>query len=708
MSDKEIPVSAKVEDLQQNTVKQEGQTFHTQTGVPVNDSHNTLKVGERGPSLLEDFIFKDKMQHFDRERIPERVVHARGTGVHGVFKLTKDMSQYTSADFLNGVGKETPVFVRFSTVAGFRGSTDLARDVRGFSVKFYTQQGNYDLVGNNIPVFFIQDSMKFPDVVHAVKPEADNEMPQAASAHDTFWDFVSLSPETSHMIMWTMSDRAIPRSLRMMEGFGVHTFKFVNKEGKASFVKFHWKPVLGVHSVAWDEAQKISGKNSDFHRQDLFDAIDAGAFPEWDFGVQIVPEEDEHKFDFDLLDPTKLIPEEEVPVEIIGRMTLNRKPDNFFAEVEQVAFAPANIVPGIDFSNDPLLQGRIFSYTDTQLHRLGGANFHQIPINRPVVDNTNTFRDGFHQSKIYQGKAVYTPNSVGGGCPFLAKMADGGFVTANERVEGHKIRARSDSFRDHYSQAKLFYNSQSDYEKTHIKNAIAFELSKCKISEIRQRVVQQISNIDLELSQYVAEKIGAEKPKHAEPVENFVRNADQSAAEVASVIKEGKTKKSAPLSMAGTVKNSLKTRQIAAFITEGFDGEAFNKLKNAVENEGGMLKPVAPHIGKVKDSQGNAVEVKDSYFNAAAVLFDAVYVIGDEDKISQIANIPNAVEFANDAIKHCKAIGGVASSEKFFRKAPLFANVDPNDWAVVTDGNQQQFLEAVKKHRNWDREAKMY
>ena len=412
----------------------------TNQGLLVNDDQNSLKAGERGATLLEDFILREKITHFDHERIPERIVHARGSGAHGVFQLYEPMAKYTKARFLNDTTIQTPVFVRFSTVAGFRGSSDLARDVRGFSVKFYTQEGNYDLVGNNIPVFFIQDAIKFPDLIHAVKPEPDNEIPQAASAHDTFWDFISLMPESTHMVMWAMSDRALPRSLRMMEGFGVHTFRFINDNNESFFVKFHWKPLLGVHSVAWDEAQQISGKDPDFHRRDLWEAIESGAFPEWEFGVQIIPEADEHKFDFDLLDPTKLVPEELVPVQRIGKMTLNRNPDNFFAETEQVAFHPGHLVPGIDFTNDPLLQGRLFSYTDTQLSRLGSPNFHEIPINRSINTVHNNQRDGHMRQQINKGVAAYNPNSTGGGCPFQAKMAEGGFTSHMERIDGKKIR----------------------------------------------------------------------------------------------------------------------------------------------------------------------------------------------------------------------------------------------------------------------------
>src|ERR1700744_147781 len=513
-------------DLQRNTESGDGQFMTTDHGLPISDDQNSLKAGDRGPTLLEDFILREKITHFDHERIPERVVHARGSGAHGVFKLYKPLAEYTKAGFLNDTETETPVFVRFSTVAGSRGSTDLARDVRGFAVKFYTQAGNFDLVGNNMPVFFIQDAIKFPDLIHAVKPEPHNEIPQAASAHDTFWDFISLMPESAHMIMWVMSDRAIPRSLRMMEGFGVHTFRFVNDKNQAFFVKFHWKPLLGVHSVAWDEAQQISGKDPDFHRRDLWDAIEAGAFPEWEFGVQIIPEADEHKFDFDLLDPTKLIPEELVPVQRVGTLTLNRNPDNFFAETEQVAFHPGHLVPGIDFSNDPLLQGRLFSYTDTQLSRLGSPNFHEIPINRSINTVHNNQRDGHMRQQINKDKTSYSPNSIGGGCPFQARAAEGGFTSYMERIDSKKIRGRSKSFFDHFSQAALFFHRQSVVEQNHIINALRFELGNVTIPAIRERMVGILSMVDKALAQSVANGLGIALPKKPEQPINHSIPAD--------------------------------------------------------------------------------------------------------------------------------------------------------------------------------------
>src|SRR3984885_11683409 len=477
----------------------------TQQGTPVFDDQNSLKIGARGPTTLEDFHLREKIFHFDHERIPERVVHARGFGAHGFFENYESLADITAADLFQRAGEKTPAFVRFSTVAGNKGSADLARDVRGFAVKLYTQQGNWDIVGNNIPVFFIQDAIKFPDLIHAAKAEPDRDFPQAQTAHDNFWDFISLMPESMHMIMWVMSDRAIPRSLRMMEGFGVHTFRMINEAGKSVFVKFRWKPLLGVHSVAWDEALEISGKDPDSHRRDLHDAIESGAFPEWELGIQVVDEKDEHKFPFDLLDPTKLIPEELVPVQKIGKMVLNRNPDNFFSETEQVAFHPGHLVPGIDFTNDPLLQGRLFSYTDTQLTRLGGPNFAQIPINRPIVPVHNNQRDGHMRQTINQGKSSYNPNSIGGGCPFQAKMAEGGFTSHTERIDAVKVRARSRSFFDHFSQATLFFNSQSEAEKNHLVNALRFELGKLTIPAIRERMVGLLTQVDKTLAAQVAE-----------------------------------------------------------------------------------------------------------------------------------------------------------------------------------------------------------
>ncbi len=578
--------NAKVEALGAQVEVGADQLLTTNQGLRVNDDQNSLKAGDRGPSLLEDFMLREKITHFDHERIPERIVHARGAGAHGVFEVYESMAHVTRAAFLQDPKVKTPVFVRFSTVAGSRGSTDLARDVRGFAVKFYTTEGNFDLVGNNMPVFFIQDALKFPDLIHAVKPEPHNEIPQAASAHDTFWDFISLMPESMHMIMWVMSDRAIPRSYRMMEGFGVHTFRFVNARGKSSFVKFHWKPLLGLHSVVWDEAQCISGCDPDFHRRDLWEAIDSGIFPEWEFGVQIVPEKDEHKFDFDLLDPTKIIPEELIPVERIGKLTLNRNPDNFFAETEQVAFHVGHVVSGIDFTNDPLMQGRLFSYTDTQLIRLGGPNFHEIPINRPLAPVHNNQRDGHMRQTINRGKVSYSPNSLGDNDPAQVSAVDGGFVSFAERIDATKVRARSPSFFDHFSQAAMFFYSQSPVEQAHIVNALRFELGKVATAAIRERMVFLLSQVSAELAEGVASGLGIDVPKKGDGPINRSIPADRNPKDFQPMKFTGKPVISPALSMANTVKDSIKSRKVAALVADGFDELALNGMKKALWRPG--------------------------------------------------------------------------------------------------------------------------
>jgi catalase len=664
--------------------------------------------------LLEDFILREKITHFDHERIPERIVHARGSGAHGVFKLYESLSPYTKALFLNDTETETPVFVRFSTVAGSKGSTDLARDVRGFAVKFYTQEGNFDLVGNNMPVFFIQDAIKFPDLIHAVKPEPDNEIPQAASAHDTFWDFISMTPESAHMIMWAMSDRAIPRSLRMMEGFGVHTFRLVNEAGVSHFVKFHWKPLLGVHSVAWSEAQTISGKDPDFHRRDLWDAIDSGAFPEWELGLQIIPEEDEFKYEFDLLDPTKLVPEELVPVQRVGKMTLNRNPDNFFAETEQVAFHLGNVVPGIDFTNDPLLQGRLFSYTDTQLLRLGGPNFHEIPINRPIVPVHNNQRGGHMRQTINKGKTSYGPNSLANNDPKQAKEAEGGFVSYPERIDARKVRARSNSFFDHFSQARLFFNSQSEPEKNHIVDALSFELGKVKTVAIRERMLRILAMIDKGLAAEVAYALGLHIPQTDEQLnQNVPADADPVAYE--SVQAEGSLAVSDALSMANTVKESIKTRKIAILAADGVNEKSVATVKKAIEGAGGVVEIIAPKLGYVKSANDEDIHVDESFLGAASVLFDAVYVPGGTNSVASIEADADAIHFLNEAFKHCKAIAAdsdaiqVLEATYFSKKLPA----DYSEESVMTEGIilgddagklADQFIAAIAKHRFWDRE----
>ncbi|MEH3112867.1 catalase [Pedobacter terrae] len=693
-----------------------GEKLTTNHGVKINDDQNSLKAGDRGATLLEDFILREKITHFDHERIPERVVHARGSGAHGVFKVYEDMSDVTRAAFLCDPGIETPVFVRFSTVAGSRGSTDLARDVRGFAVKFYTQEGNFDLVGNNMPVFFIQDAVKFPDLVHAVKPEPDNEIPQAASAHDTFWDFISFMPESAHMIMWLMSDRAIPRSYRMMEGFGVHTFRFVNASGVASFVKFHWKPLLGVHSVAWDEAQNISGKDPDFHRRDLWDAIEAGAFPEWELGVQIVAEEDEFKFGFDLLDPTKIIPEELVPVQRIGKMTLNRNPDNFFAETEQVAFHVGHVVPGIDFTNDPLLQGRLFSYTDTQLIRLGGPNFHEIPINRPVVPIHNNQRDGYMRQTINRGKTSYGPNGIAANDPRQAKAAEGGFVSYNERIDAKKIRARSRSFFDHFSQARLFFNSQSEAEKNHLIDALSFELGKVTMVEIRERMLGLLNHVDKGLAAAVAYALGLHVPTIPLAELNGSIPADADPADYTPEQKEGELAKSEALSMAGTPKDSIATRKIAILAADGINGKSLSKVKDTLVAQGAMVHIIAPKLGTILSQEDQQIDVDESFLTAASVLYDAVYLPGGTNSSATLEAEANAVHFLNEAFKHCKAIAADATAIQvleatyFYKKLPDEYSQETvlREGILVSDDLSslaELFTRMIALHRFWDREV---
>lgn len=706
----------KTDSLQQHTEDSQGQFLTTNQGVKVNDDQNSLKAGERGPSLLEDFILREKITHFDHERIPERVVHARGSAAHGVFRVTEDLSKLTKANFLTDTSTETPVFVRFSTVAGSRGSTDLARDVRGFAVKFYTQEGNFDLVGNNMPVFFIQDAIKFPDLVHAVKPEPHNEMPQAASAHDTFWDFISNTPESAHMVMWLMSDRALPRSYRMMEGFGVHTFRLINAEGKSSFVKFHWKPLLGVHSVAWDEAQNISGKDPDFHRRDLWEAIENGDFPQWQLGLQIVAEEDEHKFEFDLLDPTKLIPEELVPVRIVGTLTLNRNPDNFFAETEQVAFHIGHVVPGIDFTNDPLLQGRLFSYTDTQLLRLGGPNFHEIPINRPLADVHNNQRDGLMRQTINRGKTAHSPNTMSSGCPFQAGMMKGGFTSFPEKIDAHKIRERSESFFDHFSQAKLFFNSQSEPEKNHLTDALCFELGKVETIAVRERMLNLLLQIDESLAAGVAYKLGMHIPKELSTQLNQNVPADADPERYRSIVKEGSLAISKALSMADTVKDSIASRKIAILAADGVNEDNLLTVKEAVEAEGALCDVIAPRLGFISGENDTDIPVDKSLLTTASVFYDAVYVPGGTNCVATLEADADAIHFLNEAFKHCKAIAAdddalqVLEATYFARKLPE----DNDDDTINTEGViigidaqaiSRQFIEAIKQHRFWDREV---
>ena len=718
---KATTTSKKIADLEKYHDDRADSYLTTNQGLRINDDQNSLKGGARGPSLLEDFHLREKITHFDHERIPERVVHARGAAAHGYFQVYKSLASYTKAQFLQDPSIKTPVFVRFSTVVGSRGSSDLARDVRGFAVKFYTEAGNYDLVGNNIPVFFIQDAVKFPDLIHAVKPEPHHEIPQAASAHDTFWDFISLMPESMHMILWVMSDRAIPRSLRMMEGFGVHTFRFVNEKGKARFVKFHWKPLLGVHSVVWDEAQKISGKDPDFHRRDLWEAIENGDYPEWEFGVQVVEEADEHKFDFDLLDPTKIIPEEMVPVQRIGKLTLNRNPDNFFAETEQVAFHPGHIVPGIDFTDDPLLQGRLFSYTDTQLLRLGGPNFHEIPINRPVAPVSNNQRDGHMRQTINPGRTVYQPNSLGGGCPMQAKEGAGGFVPFAAKIPGEKVRARGDKFFDHFSQAALFWNSQSAAEKEHIVKAFRFELGKVEVESIRERMVGMLAQVDETLAQLVARGLGLDVPKKPSAPLNMSMPADANVKEFQPKPIKKPAGNSPALSMDHTIKSGIKTRKIAILSADGVDDADLAAMKIALTAAGAQAKIIAPRLGVLKSAKGAEIKIDFSLLTASSVLFDAVYVPAGEKSVDALKQDPEAIQFVSEAYKHCKTIAASGTGVEFLR-ACLFAadgmadaqakNLDSEEGVFISRNGQagkiaSDFIKAIAQHRHWSRERKL-
>jgi catalase len=714
--------SRKVEQLADFTPNPEGTRLTTNQGLVINDDTNSLKGGERGPSLLEDFHLREKITHFDHERIPERVVHARGAAAHGFFQAYPGNEKLTKAGFLTDPTRTTPVFVRFSTVAGSRGSSDLARDVRGFSVKFYTDEGIFDLVGNNIPVFFIQDAVKFPDFVHAVKPEPHNEIPQAASAHDTFYDFISLAPESLHMLMWVMSDRAIPRSYRMIEGFGVHTFRLIDAAGKSRFVKFHWKPLLGLHSVAWDEAVKISGADPDFHRRDLWDTIDDGGVAEWEFGVQVVEEKDEHKFDFDLLDPTKLIPEEMVPVQRIGKLTLNRNPDNFFAETEQVAFHPGHLVPGIDFTNDPLLQGRLFSYTDTQLTRLGGPNFAQIPINRPTCPMHNNQRDGHMQQEIPPGDASYHPNTVGGGCPMQAKENMGGFVSYAENLNGGKVRGKSEKFFDHFSQATLFFQSQSEAEQNHIVDALTFELGFVKRDAIVNRMLFLLAKIDAGMANKIAAGLGVVVPKSIDGRINQSVGADARKETETKPVKKP-APPSPALSMANTVKDTIKSRKIAFLAADGVDEASVTAMKKALTSQGAKVAIIAPNGGVIKGSNGGEITVDLALRNVASVLFDAVYIPGGADSVAAVMAKAKSIHFVNEAYQHCKAIAATGEGVDLLRASSIpmrddsnpknnngNSNANTSDPALVVAAKNDakkisaNFITAIAQHRNWDRE----
>jgi catalase len=671
--------------------QESAQVMTTDQGIPISDDQNSLRGGARGPTLLEDFVLREKITHFDHERIPERIVHARGSAAHGYFELETSLSKYTRAQFLQKKGTRVPVFARFSTVAGGAGSVDLPRDVRGFAVKFYTQEGNFDLVGNNIPVFFIQDAMKFPDLVHSVKMEPDRGFPQAGSAHDTFWDFISLMPESTHMIMWAMSDRAIPRSLRMMEGFGVHTFRLVDAAGKSTFVKFHWRPTIGSQSVVWDEAVKICGADPDYHRRDLHDAIASGSFPTWELSMQLFTEADTKRFDFDVLDPTKLIPEELVPLTKVGKMVLDRNPDNFFAETEQVAFCPANIVPGIDFSDDPLLQGRIFSYLDTQLSRLGGSNFHQLPINAPKCPMHNFQRDGHMRTDVPRGRVAYEPSTLEPNGP--RESAERGFRSFARAVSGTADRVRSPSFADHFSQARLFFVSQTQPEQNHMVAALVFELGKVETVAIRERMLSQLVNVDEGLALRVSRGLGLDKAPPAAP---------------AAAPTKKNVKPSPPLSLIAKAKSTLEGRRIGCLVTDGVDAGLVESIREAVEGAKAKLVLIAPKVGGVTPARGKKLTVDHALNGAPSVLFDAVVLAVSEAGAAQLTQEAAAVDFVRDAFGHLKVLGHTAAAGVLLAKAGI--DVDSEDRGLVSVDAARgagAFVAQAKQGKVWEREPKV-
>ncbi len=660
-------------------VEGEHPALTTNQGVPLSDNQNSLKANPRGPTLLEDFILREKITHFDHERIPERIVHARATGVHGFFQLATSLEPYTTARILTEVGVKTPVFTRISTVAGGAGSVDTPRDVRGFAVKFYTKEGNWDLVGNNIPVFFIQDAIKFPDLIHAVKMEPDRGFPQSATAHDTFWDFISLTPESMHMVMWIMSDRTLPRSLRMIEGFGIHSFRLVNAAGESTFVKFHWRPKLGLQSTIWDETVKIAGADQDFHRRDMFEAITAGDFPEWELAVQLFSEKDADKFPFDHLDATKLIPEELVPLKVVGRMVLDRWPNNFFAETEQVAYCPSHLVPGIDFSNDPLLQGRLHSYHDTQLLRLGSPNFHQIPVNAPKCPFSNQQRDGHMQMEQPQGRVAYEPNTLSNNSP---RETPAGFRSAAITETGEKGRIRAESFADHYSQARQFFLSQTSHEQAHMASALVFELSKVEHPHVREAMVGHLRNINEDFAKRVAAGLGMQKL----PV----------APTPAVPIRELKT--SPALRTIGKMKDTLEGRAVGILIADGSDGVVIKKIKKAATDAGAKVKIVAPKVGGAKLADGSTLAADGQLAGTPSVLFDAVAVILSADGAKALSTESAAIDFVRDAFGHLKAIVADKGGKALLKAANV--GEDPG---VVDANNDRAFITAAKT-RQWDRE----
>jgi catalase len=676
-----------------------GRVLTTNQGVPVGDNQHSLKAGLRGPALLEDFILREKLTHFDHERIPERVVHARGSGAHGYFECYESLKDITRASIFAEAGKRTPVFVRFSTVVGERGSPDTVRDVRGFATKFFTDEGNWDLVGNNMPIFFIQDAMKFPDLVHSIKPEPHFQMPQASSAHDTFWDFVSLMPESTAMLMWLMSDRAIPRSYRMMQGFGVHTFRMINALGESRFVKFHWSPLAGTHSLVWDEAAKIIGADPDFHRRDLWEAIEAGSYPEYELGLQVFTEEQADEFSFDVLDATKIVPEELVPVRPVGRMVLNRNPDNFFAETEQVAFCTAHIVPGLDFSNDPLLAGRIHSYVDTQLIRLGGPNFHEIPINAPVVEVHNNQRDGYHRHTINRGRVAYEPNSLGGGCPFQAGMT-AGFTSFREPIEADKVRGKPQKFGEHYTQAELFWNSQSPPEKAHIIGAFRFELTRVQIPAIRKRVVAQLANVSMDLADAVAAGLGMQTPPPLPKVVEKIQTPEVSVSPALSL-----------LARPGDM--GVRSRRVAILAVDGIIAAPLVKLHSQLAAAGAVPRFVGATMGAVASTEGAEIPIEVSMEAAPAVLWDALVVPEGPNAVDALMSHGLAMEFVREHYRHCKPILVFGAAEAVLKKLSIVRELpaggaDPGLLFGESDAPEnviESFCALLGKHRDFGRET---
>jgi catalase len=654
-------------------------------GITIADDENSLKIAPRGPVLLEDFMLREKINHFDHERIPERVVHARGTAAHGHFELTTSLSDVSKAGIFNRVGERTPVFVRFSTVAGNKGSSDTARDVRGFAVKFYTQEGNWDLVGNNIPVFFIQDAIKFPDLIHAAKPEPDREFPQAQTAHDTFWDYASLTPESTHMLMWVMSDRAIPRSFRMMEGFGIHTFRLVNQSGKSTYVKFHWRPKQGMQSLIWDEALKINGADPDYHRRDLWNAIDTGDFPEWELGVQLFDEDFAKKFEFDVLDASKIIPEEQIPLKMIGRLVLDRNPANFFAETEQVAFCPTHVVPGIDFTNDPLLQGRLFSYLDTQMTRLGGPNFAEIPINRPKCPVMNFQRDGHMQVGVPQGRVNYSPSSLADQVP--RANPTNGYTSFAAREQGDTLRIRAASFADHFSQARQFFYSLSEPEQNHLVAAFTFELSKVETQAVRTRMLSQLANVDMKIAERVASGLAHQGPIQNAPTTTRARTD---------------LKPSPALSILAKAQPTMKGRVIGCLIADGTDPALVTALRSRATQNGAKFKVIAPKVGGAKGANGQMIPADFQLAGGPSVLFDAIVLAVSSEGAQQLIAQAAAVSFVQDAFSHLKVIGHTATATSLLQRAGALP--DRGIVSIQSGASSDAFLTEAAKGRVWERE----